>query len=231
MGGSITATQDSALIGKDDPARKLDEDKKNFSASGVSVYATNNSKTDGTIEGSVEAVSEKYAYGMSISADEGSQVDVTVGDGIYAEGGVFARGLYVGTNEEKSTATVTVEGGGIEADGGKNAEAIRTYANGGSVDVSVVGDVVSSGDGIVVTNGRNTKWEEADITLPVIESEFYYIYGTTDENGKDITVKQYRHIDGDTEYIYDSLGNVWKVTLTDEGKRKKTPPRSRSWAM
>ena len=225
VGGSISATQDSSMLSKNDPTKKDPDYKPYYSATGVRVSTSNKSTVEGTVEGSIEAISEGTATGMSINASGDSKVDVTVGEGIYAEGGKDANGLYVNVSGEKTEANVTIENGGIVADGGKDATAIETRIDGGSIDISVTGDVTSSGDGLVIKSQRALGREETERVKidrkfdpnpeEIIEGGFRT---EKDKDGNLITVRTYKHVEGDRVYYYDNLGNAWEEVLTEKGK-------------
>lgn len=207
------------MLSKNDPTKKDSDYEPSYSATGVSVYATNKSTVEGTVEGSIEAISEGTATGMRISASGESKVDVTVGEGIYAEGGKYATGLDIDVSGEKTEANVTIENGGIVADGGKDATAVATSINGGTINLSITGDVTSSGDGLVVSSWRDNNWKETDRKFDPNPEEIVSFRDDKDENGNKITVRTYRHVEGDKVYYYNNLGNAWEVVDTEESKK------------
>lgn len=225
VGGSITVTQDEALLGKDDPVQKEKKDERTYLATGVSISAEKGSTVEGSVEGDISVTGDKDVIGMGVYANGESKVDVTIGEGIYAEGGEDATGLSIFVKDDKTSVDVDILDGGVEAKGGKSATAISTSNNGGEIDLFVNGDVVSSGDGIVVSNWRPTEREDLDIKMPINDDEYYKWYTFTDENGKEIKVKQYRHFDGSDVIWYDSLGNVWKEKQTEESKKTEDTTR------
>lgn len=225
VGGSISVTQDETLLGKDDPIQKTKKDDRYYLATGVSIDAEKGSTVEGTVEGDISVTGDKDVIGMGVYANGESKVDVTVGEGIYAEGGEDATGLSIFVKDDKTSVDVDILDGGVEAKGGKSATAISTSNNGGEIDLFVNGDVVSSGDGIVVSSWRPTETEDLDIKMPINDDEYYKWYTFTDENGKEIKVKQYRHFDGNDVIWYDSLGNVWKEKQTEESKKTEDTTR------
>ena len=225
VGGSITVTQDEALLGKDDPIQKEKKDERYYSATGVSISAVKGSTVEGTVEGDISVVGDKNATGMGVYANGESKVDVTIGEGIYAEGGENTTGLLVNVSDSKTSVDVDILDGGVEAKGGKDATAIKTFNNGGEIDLFVNGDVVSSGNGLYLSNDRDSKREAVDKSFPINDKECISVYTGKDENGKEYTYREYRHIEGDKVYIYDNEGNVWEEKLTDKGKEAEDTTR------
>lgn len=225
VGGSISVTQDETLLGKDDPIQKTKKDDRYYLATGVSIDAEKGSTVEGTVEGEISVVGDKNATGMYVYADGESKVDVTIGEGIYAEGGENATGLSINASDNKTSIDVDILEGGVEAKGTKNVKAISTTNNGGEIDLFVNGDVVSSGNGLYLSNDRDSKLEAVDKSFTIDAKECISVYTGKDENGKEYTYKRYRHIEGDKVYIYDNEGNVWEEKLTDKAKEAEDTTR------
>ena len=225
VGGSISVTQDETLLGKDDPIQKTEKNDRYYSATGVSIDAVKGSTVEGTVEGDISVVGDKNATGMGVYANGESKVDVTIGEGIYAEGGEYATGLLISVKDDKTSVDVDILDGGVEAKGGKDATAIKTFNNGGEIDLFVNGDVVSSGNGLYLSNDRETELEAVDKSFPINDKECVNVTTRIDGDGKEYTYREYRHIEGDKVYIYDNKGNVWEEKLTDKAKEAEDTTR------
>ena len=139
---------------------------------GITVYE--NGGTAGITVGSVHAEGEAASYGAVIANyGANSSASVTVNEGISSKAEDLALGISALTTNNGAEASVTVQSGGITVSGDSctlkdpnpfdnPTAAVITRNAGGSINISVVGDVTSTGYGVMLFDSVSVREEEEE---------------------------------------------------------------------
>ena len=213
VGGSVSASAEEATgayayAGEDGSAKlniggDVTAAGKNY-ATGLAVNA-DDGENEVKVSGSVAASTEdNWVNGVSIDTNNEGSNKVTVEGSISAEGKDYAKGLGVSVRDD-SVAEVEV-GGSVTAEA-ESATAAEIANYGGTITLTIAGDVESGEVGLMMLDTTDQRWTEYEGTVIPDESELVY-----SDTWKDGTVyKEYIHMEGDQEIHYDNQGGKWIV--------------------
>ena len=173
-------------------------------AQGISISSSNGGDAGLIADGDISATGSTWTEGLAVYANgEGSSSDALVHGTVSAVStDEFAVGVQMNVYDE-GTADATIYGD-VSATG-VTSDAIETFNNGGTLTLTVIGDVTSNDTGIEMNTG-NWETEYLEGTIAVDESELTYY--SINKDGE-YTWKEYIHKDGDKEIHYDENGNQW----------------------
>lgn len=164
------------------------------------------------IDGNVSATGKDWTNGVGVSADSGSTAEAVVcGDISATSTDGFGVGIQLSASDE-STVNATVEGD-INATG-ETSDGVETFNNGGTLSLTVVGDITSNDTGIEMSSGN---WENEYLEGKIEVDESELTYYSIDKDGN-YTWKEYIHKDGDKEIHYDEYGNQWILKTPETEK-------------
>ena len=155
------------------------------------------------------------ATGVTARSSSGGAIRVTVVNEVNATAEGNAIGINVQSYGEGSRSDVMV-GGTVTAIGGSETAGVQTSAhNGGTADVYLMGDVISTGNALNLEDSSHGEWTVTDEKLEFIEDEYVY---TREEyvDGELTEVRYYKHVaeNGDVFYYTDN-GYEWQVDRSD----------------
>ena len=164
------------------------------------------------IDGNVSATGKDWTNGVGVSAGSGSTAEAVVhGDISATSTDGFGVGVQLSASDE-STVNATVEGD-INATG-ETSDGVETFNNGGTLSLTVVGDITSNDTGIEMNSGN---WENEYLEGKIEVDESELTYYSIDKDGN-YTWKEYIHKDGDKEIHYDEYGNQWILKTPETEK-------------
>lgn len=196
------------------------KNETNITVNSVTATATLESKEDEEgAEGAAEGgEANPEAEGVMVKATDGATVNVTVGEGgINASGDKSAMGIYATTSDAESSVKVTVQDGGVVAEGAEDGwvMGVNSINRDGEITVNVIGDTVSSVTGIYAADMDGTYSVEKEYTGEITHSD----EDKYDEE-KDCWIQD---VDGEKVYYkYDkdeeSVGYAWTEEEKDDRK-------------
>ena len=132
---------------------KVSATSEDGNADGVNAIVSDGATVDGEVTGSVEANGET-ASAVNVQAQSGASVTIDIDDQVSATGEKYAMGVYAMTSDAESSVKVTVQDGGVVAEGDEDGEVfgVNTVNEDGEITVNVIGDTVSSGTGIYASD-------------------------------------------------------------------------------
>ena len=181
-------------------------------AQAASVGGDNGGEAALLIDGNVSATGKDWTNGVGVSAGSGSTAEAVVhGDISATSTDGFGVGVQLSASDE-STVNATVEGD-INATG-ETSDGVETFNNGGTLSLTVVGDITSNDTGIEMNSGN---WENEYLEGKIEVDESELTYYSIDKDGN-YTWKEYIHKDGDKEIHYDEYGNQWILKTPETEK-------------
>ena len=178
-------------------------------AQGVSVSSSNGGDAGLILDGDIFATGSTWTDGIALYSSGVSDTEALIHGAVSAVStDEFAVGVQMNVSDE-GVADATVYGD-ISATG-DTSDGIETFNNGGTLSLTVIGDVTSSDTGIEMNSG-NWDREYLEGTIAVDESELTYY--SIDKDGE-YTWKEYIHRDGDREIHYDEYGTQWILKMPE----------------